>query len=107
RTDRTAQIGLISVRDGSLRVLKSVDWRGAKRLLFSPDGKYLGYDLPESDGSQQRDIFVMAIDGSREIPAVIHRGQDTMMGWSPDGKRLLFASDRTGSMDLWSLPFAE
>src|ERR1700692_2631291 len=31
--------------------------------------------------------------------------QDTVVGWSDDGKRLLFASDRSGSMALWSLPF--
>jgi Tol biopolymer transport system component len=30
-----------------------------------------------------------------------------MMGWSPDGKRLLFASDRRGAMDLWALPVAD
>jgi len=107
RKDRTRQIGLVSVRDGSLHPLKSIDWRGAGRMFFSPDGKYVGYDLPESDTSQERDVFVLAVDGTREIPAVIHRGQDIMMGWSPDGARLLFASDRSGSMDLWSLPFAD
>jgi Tol biopolymer transport system component len=30
-----------------------------------------------------------------------------MMGWSPDGKRLLFASNRTGPTSLWSVPFAD
>jgi len=107
RQDRTRQIGLISVQDGSLHLLKSLDWRGAGRMFFSPDGKYLGYDRPESDTSQERDVFVLAIDGTREIPAIVHRGQDIMMGWSPDGNRLLFASDRTGSMDLWALPIAD
>jgi Tol biopolymer transport system component len=107
RRDLTKLIGLVSVHDGSLRTLKSVDWRGAGRMFFSPDGKYLGYDRPESDTSRERDVFVLAIDGSREVPAVVHRGQDIMMGWSPDGNRLLFASDRTGSMDLWALPIAD
>jgi len=107
RKDRTRQIGLVSVQDGSLHVLKSVDWRGAVSVFFSPDGNYLGYDLPESDTSQERDVFVLAIDGTRETPAIVHRGQDFMMGWSPDGKRLLFRSDRTGSMGLWGLPFAD
>ena len=106
RTDKTVQIGLLSVSDSSLRVLKTVDWRGAGIIFFSPDGKYLGYDLPQSDTSPQRDVFALAVDGSREIPAVVHRSHDIMMGWAPDGQRLLFASDRTGSMDLWSLPFA-
>ena len=84
RKDRSAQIGLVSTDDGSLRVLKSVDWRGPTHMFFSPDGKYLGFDF-------QSDVFVLAIDGSREIPAVVYPSDDTMVGWSPDGTRLLLA----------------
>src|SRR5258705_13654867 len=46
RKDRSTQIGLIAIQDGSLRVLKTVGWRGATRLLFSSDGRYLAFDLP-------------------------------------------------------------
>ncbi|HWU38964.1 MAG TPA: hypothetical protein VN203_15040, partial [Candidatus Acidoferrum sp.] len=105
RADKTGQIGMLSVADGALHVLKSVDWRGAQTMVFSPDGKYLAYDLPAGDNTEQRDIFVLATDGSREVPAVVSPSQDTVVGWSNDGKRLLFASDRSGSMALWSLPF--
>jgi Tol biopolymer transport system component len=101
REDQTRQIGLISVPDGSLRVLKSIDWQGVNRIYFSPDGKYVGYDLAQNDNSFERDVFVMSVDGSREIRAVEHPSNDLMMGWSPDGKWLLFVSDRSGSMDLW------
>ncbi|HUQ94099.1 MAG TPA: hypothetical protein VM120_20630 [Bryobacteraceae bacterium] len=107
RTDRTKQIGLISIPGGSLRVLKSIDWRGTGRIRFSPDGKYLGYDLPQSDTGPARDVFILSVDGAREIHSVAHPSNDTMMGWSPDGKWLLFASDRTGSMALWGLPIAD
>jgi len=92
RRDRTNQLGLISVADGSLRVLKSPDWRGASRVFFSPDGKQLGYDLPESDTRQQRDVFVISLDGAAEIRAVADRANDIMMGWSPDGRWLAPAS---------------
>jgi Tol biopolymer transport system component len=91
--------------DGSLRVLKSVDWRKSSKVLFSPDGKYLAFDLFAGDNAAQRDVFIMATDGSREIPAVVDPANDTVMGWSPDGKYLLFASDRSGSTDLWAMPF--
>jgi Tol biopolymer transport system component len=103
RTDGTAQIGIASVADGSFTVLKSTDWRGADRIAFSSDSKYIAYDLPASDAADQRDVFVLAIDGSRETPVVVHNADDLVVGWSPDGKHLLFSSDRTGSKALWAV----
>ena len=105
RKDHTAQIGLLSSADGALRVLKTTDWSGSTRMFFSPDGQFVAYDLPSVDAGNQRDVYVMAIDGSREIPAVLDPNQDIVMGWSPDGRFLLFGSDRSGSMSLWALPF--
>ncbi len=105
RVDRTMQIGLISPHDRSLRILKSVDWRGADSMVFSPDGRYLAFDLPSDHDSERRDVFVLAVDGSREIAAVVHPADDRLMGWTPDGKHLLFNSDRTGSQSLWAVAF--
>jgi Tol biopolymer transport system component len=105
RRDRTGQIGLVSPADGAFRALKSLDWHGPHRMFFSPDGHWLGYDMTEGGISVDRDVFVLAVDGSREFHAVEHRGPDEMAGWSPDGKWLLFTSNRTGSTDLWGLPF--
>jgi Tol biopolymer transport system component len=108
RKDRTRQIALVATVDGSLRVLKSVDWRGPTRIFFSPDGRDLAFDLPASDATAQRDVFVLAVDGSRQVPAVVHPSNDVVMGWAPDGKQLLFASDRSGgAMGLWALAFAD
>jgi Tol biopolymer transport system component len=114
RQDRSvAEIGLIAVLDGSFRSLKSADGRvfatasNRTSIRFSPDGKYIAYDGPSSDANPERDVFVLPIDGGREIPAIVHDGNDTVMGWSPDGMWLLFSSDRTGSVGLWGLPFAD
>lgn len=52
-------------------------------------------------------MFLLAVDGSRDMPAVAHSANDAVMGWSPDGTRLLFRSDRTGSWALWAQPFAD
>ncbi len=101
RADRSAQIALVFVADGAIRVLRSVDWRGPSRMFFSPDGLDLAFDLPATDSSDQRDVFVMAVDGSRGLTAVEHASQDIAMGWTPDGAELLFASDRGGAMGLW------
>lgn len=108
--DRTGQIGVISVADGSFRGLKWIPGNALARaatlttLAFSPDGRHIAFDLP-AEGQQQRDVFILAVDGSREIPAVIHGANDAVVGWSPDGSRLLFSSDRTGTTGLWAQPF--
>ena len=71
--DKNHQIGVVSVPDGALRVLKTGRWRGISRMFFSPDGKYLGYDLPQGGSGPDRDVFVMELETAREIPVVVHR----------------------------------
>ena len=103
----TNQIGLVSVSDGSLRVLKSLDWRYPGTMNFSPDGRSIVYDFRPKEESPQRDIFVLASDGSREIPLVKHPADDYLLGWSPEGRWILFASDRRGSWDAWAIEVAD
>ena len=103
----TRRIGLVSVSDGSLRVLKSLDWRYPGKMDFSPDGRYIVYDIPPKEESPQRDIFLLASDGSREITLVKHPADDYLLGWSPDGRWILFASDRRGTWDAWAIEVAD
>jgi Tol biopolymer transport system component len=105
RKDKTAQIGLVSVTDGSLRVLRSIEWLGASHMEFSPDSRYLAFDRPAAEDAVDRDVFVLAVDGSRQIAAVVNPGEDCFVGWAPDGSRLLFSSDRGGTVGLWSIAF--
>jgi Tol biopolymer transport system component len=60
-----------------------------------------------NDTSNDSHVMVMAVDGSREVAAVAHPSQNYPLGWSPDGRHLLFASDRTGSFGMWSQPFGD
>ena len=103
RKDHTSQIALISVADGSARVLKTLDWRYPLRMGFSPDGRFVVYDFPPQEKFANRDIFLLATDGSREIPLIQHPANDFFPIWAPDGKRVLFVSDRTGAIGLWSV----
>jgi Tol biopolymer transport system component len=98
----TYQIGVISVVDGSVRVLKTLDSYSLK-VTFSPDGRYIAYDGPQQEDSDNRDIFLLAADGSREIRLVEHPADDQLLGWTPDGNHILFASDRSGTMSAWLL----
>ena len=101
RKDRTNQIGLVSAVGGSLQVLKTMDWRSLGRMAFSPDGKYIVYDFPVREDSPERDIFLLAADGSGETTLIEHPANDYVLDWTPDGEGILFASDRTGTWDVW------
>lgn len=101
RQDRTNQLALVDAQTGSLRILKSLDWKSPEKIFFSRDGRFIAYDLMTNDDRNERHVFVMAVDGSREVTAVAHPSRNLVMGWSPDGKHLLFASDRSGSFGMW------
>ncbi len=103
KQDRTHQIALVSAADGSARVLKTLDWRMPLKMATSPDGRYVAYDFPPIEDALERDIYVIAADGSRETPLVTHPAHDFLLGWFPDGKRVLFGSDRMGTNGAWAV----
>ena len=107
RKDGTNQIVMVSVADGSVRVLKTLDWRYPQKMSLSPDGRYIVYDFPPEEDAPERDIFLLATDGSREIPLVEHPANDLVPVWAPDGKSIVFSSDRTGTMAAWVLRVTE
>jgi beta-lactamase regulating signal transducer with metallopeptidase domain/Tol biopolymer transport system component len=105
------QIALVSVADGSARSLKTLEWRSPGKptigMALSPDGRTIAYHFPAQAGTRELDIFLLAADGSGEVPLVQHPANDFVIGWAPDGRSLLFASDRTGSLGAWRVRLAE
>ena len=102
RRDGSAQIATVSAETGALRPLKSIEWRGVSNLALSPDGRRLAFDLQPA-GALTRDLFLLAVDGSSETTLVRSASEETLVGWSADGAQVLYLSDRTGSVDLWSV----
>ena len=106
--DGTNQIVLVSVANGSIRVLQNlVDLRSPLRMKFSPDGRYIAYDFPPRKDSTDWQIFVLSADGRHKAPLVEHPAKNLLIGWTPDGKRILIASDRMGTVDAWLVQVAE
>ncbi len=101
----TERIGLADATTGALSPLKSLGWRGTARAVASPDGQDIGLDGQIGDAENDRDVFVLAADGSRETAVVRHPARDLFVGWAPGGGHLLFASDRRGQMELWAQPW--
>ncbi|WP_194776372.1 amidohydrolase family protein [Pararhodonellum marinum] len=60
----------------------------------SPDGKTLAFDL-------LGDIFTIPIEGGKATPITSGMAYETHPRFSPDGKKILFTSDRAGNDNLW------
>jgi len=46
-------------------------------------------------------IYTMRDDGSGSVALTDGTSQDTWPSWSPDGRRILFVSNRQGNRDIW------
>jgi tricorn protease len=58
---------------------------------FSPDGRTLAYSA-DYDGNT--DVYIVPVAGGEPVLLTHHPMPDRVIGWHPDGKRVLFASAR-------------
>jgi Tol biopolymer transport system component len=94
------ELTLISTADGSVRVLRNIAsaWVSAR---FSPDGRSIAFSFVSEGNPPQGDIFLMTADGRNEVVVAGHPADDQLLEWTPDGRSLLFFSDRSGTWDIW------
>lgn len=90
------EVGLVSSKDGSFRVLEAgpdID----RNPKLSPDGRWIAYAGPNG-------MRALPTAGGEEIELIREQASHTPMGWSPDGLRLYFLSNRTTAVtSLWSI----
>ena len=121
--DAQARIAFTSNRDGHVHVILRVpvpeiyvmdaDGRNQQRLTenrhidsqpsWSPDGKRIVF-VSDRDGHVMHgiptyEIYVMDADGGNLRRLTNNPDRDSRPSWSPDGKRIVFASDRDTDRD--------
>jgi Tol biopolymer transport system component len=108
--DQRMIIALMAIEDGATKPVKSLVPRSISpsgiNALLSPDGRNIVYNYPPSPDSPTCDIFLLSVDGSSQVPIIEHPADDTVLGWSPDGRKIVFMSDRSGSMGIWAIEIA-
>jgi Tol biopolymer transport system component len=110
----TRQIVLVSVADGSVHSLKTLDGDPPGKMSFSHDGRYIVYDYaargdlpPARDSVPAHDIFILDAAGSHEARRITQAADNRYSLWTPDGKGVVFLSRRAASgrkpIEAWFL----
>ena len=96
---------------GQKRPMTFEDMMKMKRLgetAVSPDGKWLAYSVTTvnlEQNTKTMELWLQAIAGGDPIPLTVGKPGDSGIEFSPDGKRILFLSEREGGQQVWLADF--
>ncbi|MBI2402194.1 MAG: protein kinase [Gemmatimonadetes bacterium] len=88
-------------RRGAVRVL-STDSHGYSAARYSPEGGRIAVEIREPLAN---DIWIYTL-ASGTLTRLTFGGTNLYPAWTPDGKRVVFGSDRDGAMSLFSVAAA-
>jgi len=100
KTDGTRDMMLVAVADGSTKLLKAMGTDPSPGGVFSPDGRYIAWAAKEG-------LSLLELQTGKEYPLVPDLAQHDVLGWAPDGRYILFSSERSGSEDMWLVAVAD
>jgi len=90
---------LVGVEDASID--------GPRKISMSPNGDAIAYDVAQGDGMGNRDIKTLSLNDGTETTIVDHPLNDHSPLWAPDGRRLVFVSNRQGLYGLYTVRIAD
>ncbi|MFC2161051.1 hypothetical protein ACFLRX_05300 [Acidobacteriota bacterium] len=93
-------LGLIPLSGGSFKELFQMKGE-VGRVGISPDGRFVVFDDKNPQGIY--DIYTIRTDDSSLQVLSDHPANERSPRWSPDGKHIVFLSQRRGRTDLWGI----
>ncbi len=95
-SDAEPDLVLISVPSGEVRTVRRTSIDDGGDPAVSPDNRWIAY-------SAKGRLHVVSIDGVTDTEITTGPGADYIAGWSPDGKHLLFANNRSGEPGVYRI----
>lgn len=107
------EIAFVSDRSGSPQIyIMNGDGTNLRRLItgggdasspsWSPNGLFMAFSWRVSDTGTY-DVYAVEIATGRIIQLTHDAGRNEHPTWSPDGRHLVFESNRTGSKQVWMM----
>ncbi len=100
QNDWTANIWTAPIADAaSAKQITTGKLEGIKGVAFAPDGRIV-YTV-NTQGTN--DIWIMNADGSNQRPLATDASEDELPNVTPDGRYVVFTSERGGFPSLWRM----
>ncbi|HVS02413.1 MAG TPA: protein kinase, partial [Thermoanaerobaculia bacterium] len=99
-----SQLWVVDVESGRAQELFAGD---AVQPAWSPHGQRIAFWGIMEIATGQRDLWTVRADGSDPVAVTDDLPLDWSPAWSPDGRHLVFASDRGGTLNLWRVAIDE
>lgn len=99
---RLSGVGIISVDDGKSKTLIPADQKGLwySCARWSPDGQKIAYIIFDEElYKKDKTYSIWTMDVNKKEPKMITKGGEYVLGWSPDGKEIIFEK-RIKGMDF-------
>jgi nitrous oxidase accessory protein len=99
--DLQIRLGFVSLSDRSIRPVLELGGRWPEHVRLSPDGRHLAYALAGGPGCPEGDIFLYSFAENTVTALVRQPGHDQPIGWTADGRRILYAAGGPEAAGVW------
>ncbi len=103
RDKGASTLELIRLADGSRQVVTGLRATRSSVAKISPDGSWIVYEDIADSTTSRRQLQLVATAGGQARPLAGSPGFDARPLWTPDGRHVVFRSDRGGSMGIWAV----